>query len=145
MLDYIMNMLEYICSGDNEEDKRNMQLLADSILERSLELHRQQMALNVHNYSLSSQQDQQETTEKEELKDDALHRLSHHVSEGTKPPTKDEIVLYLQVLREFYMQQRYGEGKLHDLIIADMGKNMYSTGLMYFNITGLMTNSQLAA
>jgi len=46
MLDYIMNMLEYICSGDNEEDRRNMELLADSILERSVELYRQQMALN---------------------------------------------------------------------------------------------------
>lgn len=26
-----------------------------------------------------------------------------------------------------------------------MGNNLYSTGLLYFNITGLMTNSQLAA
>lgn len=41
MLDYIMKMVEYICSGDNEEDRRNMELLAQGILERSLELHRQ--------------------------------------------------------------------------------------------------------
>lgn len=51
----------------------------------------------------------------------------------------------MQVLRDYYMHQRYGEGKLHDKIIADMGKNMYTTGLMYFNISGLMTNSQVAA
>jgi hypothetical protein len=40
MLEYIMNMVEYICSGDEEEDRRNMELLAQSILERSLELHK---------------------------------------------------------------------------------------------------------
>ena len=40
MLEYIMNMIEYICSGDDQEDKRNMKLLAQSILERSKELHR---------------------------------------------------------------------------------------------------------
>lgn len=51
----------------------------------------------------------------------------------------------MQVLRDYYMHQRFGEGKLHDKIIADMGKNMYTTGLMYFNISGLMTNSQVAA
>ena len=28
ILDYIMNMIEYICSGNQEEDKRNMDLLA---------------------------------------------------------------------------------------------------------------------
>lgn len=38
MLDYIMNMIEYVCSGDQKEDSRNMKLLAQSILERSIEL-----------------------------------------------------------------------------------------------------------
>jgi len=28
MIDYIMNMIEYVCSGDEKEDKRNMKLLA---------------------------------------------------------------------------------------------------------------------
>ena len=28
MLDYIMKMVEYICSGNNEDDKRNIELLA---------------------------------------------------------------------------------------------------------------------
>jgi len=40
-MDYIMNLIEYICSGDEEEDRRNMELLAVNILERSAELHRQ--------------------------------------------------------------------------------------------------------
>jgi hypothetical protein len=44
MLEYIMNMIEFICSGDHEEDKRNMKLLAQSILERSQELYRAQEA-----------------------------------------------------------------------------------------------------
>ncbi len=44
MIDYIMNMIEYVCSGDEKEDKRNMKLLAQSILERSIELHQAQIA-----------------------------------------------------------------------------------------------------
>lgn len=40
-MDYIMNLIEYICSGEEEEDRRNMELLAANILERSAELHRQ--------------------------------------------------------------------------------------------------------
>jgi hypothetical protein len=43
MLDYIMNMLEYVCSGNEKEDMRNMKLLAQSILERALELHNAQL------------------------------------------------------------------------------------------------------
>ena len=44
MLEYIMNMIEFICSGDHQEDMRNMKLLAQSILERSQELFRAQQA-----------------------------------------------------------------------------------------------------
>jgi hypothetical protein len=120
MLDYIMKMVEYICSGDQEEDRRNMELLAQSILERSLELHRQQIALNQHSYSLSPQQDISSEETKEEdfcgLKDDTLHRLSYHVAEGTKPPTKEEVMQFLQVLRDYYLQQR-SQGKIHEKIV----------------------------
>jgi hypothetical protein len=44
MLDYIMNMIEYVCSENEKEDRRKIKLLAQNILERSEELHRAQEA-----------------------------------------------------------------------------------------------------
>lgn len=44
MLDYIMKMIEYVCSENEEEDRRNIKLLAQNILERSEELYRAQEA-----------------------------------------------------------------------------------------------------
>jgi len=33
---------------------------------------------------------------------------------------------------------------VHDWIVNELGKNMYTTGMMYFNVAGLVTNSQQA-
>jgi hypothetical protein len=79
-----------------------------------------------------------------EKKADTLNKLTSHVSEGTQPPTKEEIVAYLQSLREYYMEMRK-QGKVHGQIKKDIAKGMYSSGLMYMNVTGLISSSASAA
>jgi len=45
-------------------------------------------------------------------------------------------VHYLVHLRKFYMTQRQ-EGKDHKRVVKEMTANMYTSGLLYFNISGL--------
>lgn len=39
MMDYLKQMIQFICTGDEKADKENMELLADGIYDRALALH----------------------------------------------------------------------------------------------------------
>ena len=94
MIDYIMNMIEYVCSGDEKEDKRNMKLLAQSILERSLELHKAQIA-----------KFKQKQKEAQAIVDNkTLEKLAECQVEGQQPPKLEEIMTLLENLRLYYME-----------------------------------------
>ena len=39
MMDYLKQMIQFICTGDEKADKENIELLADGINDRALALH----------------------------------------------------------------------------------------------------------
>jgi hypothetical protein len=39
MLDYLKQMIQFICTGDEKMDRENIELLADGIYDRALALH----------------------------------------------------------------------------------------------------------
>lgn len=38
-MDYLKQMIQFICTGDEKADKENIELLADGIYDRALALH----------------------------------------------------------------------------------------------------------
>ena len=38
-MDYLKQMIQFICTGDEKQDRENMELLADGIHDRALALH----------------------------------------------------------------------------------------------------------
>ena len=38
-MDYLKQMIQFICTGDEKTDKENMELLADGIYDRAIALH----------------------------------------------------------------------------------------------------------
>ena len=39
MMDYLKQMIQFICTNDEKADRENMELLADGIYDRALALH----------------------------------------------------------------------------------------------------------
>ena len=123
MLDYIINMIEYVCSGNEKEDRVNIQLLAQSILERSQELQRAQEAkakiLRDQKIKLAQLEGKTELP-KEETKDSS-----------EKLPSKEEIAIYLEKIREFYLNEQK-KGISHKVIVREVSKSIWARGCSYY-------------
>ena len=62
MMDYVKQMIQFICTGDEKVDKENMELLADGIYDRALALHNTyQKKMNLEETQLRKTQMEEET------------------------------------------------------------------------------------
>lgn len=62
MMDYVKQMIQFICTGDDKADKENMELLADGIYDRALALHNTyQKKMNLEETQLRKTQKEEET------------------------------------------------------------------------------------
>ena len=62
MMDYVKQMIQFVCTGDEKVDKENMELLADGIYDRALALHNTyQKKMNLEETQLRKTQMEEET------------------------------------------------------------------------------------
>lgn len=139
MLDYIMNMIEYVCSGDLKEDHRNMKLLAQSILERSIELQKAQLEKIKETKKKANKKEASAMPQHE-----TLNKLAQAQIEGTHPPKLEEIMLMLENLRNFYLAEKK-KGKKHKDIAKSMSSSVFDAGCYYYEASGLYARGSVAA
>lgn len=92
MMDYLKQMIIFICTGDDKVDKENMELLADGIYDRAKQLHETyKKKLDLEKVDLrKTKAEEEKPKKKKKSKKDKNDKEEKKIEEETKEPSKIE-------------------------------------------------------
>lgn len=145
-MEYISEMVQLISTGNDEVDQQNIELVAENILAKALQMHKEYVAVIEANLKELNKKIGKMRSASEEMTE-LLEQQAESVSlleQSKKTPKKEEVIEYLNNLRQLYLDE-VAKGRDPDEVSSSLSSKIFSGGMTTMQAASMSIKSTTIA